>query len=365
MRPFLSICIPTYNRGEIVNRTIRNILKSERHDIEVVASNNCSIDNTEELLLTIEDERFHYFKNEYNNGTNNLVSVLTYATGEYLLLISDEDEIVLRNLESYIKTLKKERPAVMLGSAAANRNLYVNNGEKYAQKGYEALSQLGFGNTYMSGYIFNNDILKIVLDGTYGTEINRKFGYAYNFIDLTRRMLQYGKFMTKAEIITTQREHGKRDMGIHFDGGICAYAPEYKVENFYDAVNDLCNIQITQHQKYKLLEQYKMEIVFERSLRDYFDTYTGKGVRRAQCEGEMRIAAYYKENITGIRGIKFYTRLYKNVRECNRYIENSGVFQKKYMTVKLMYIRDTWKMFSLYYKKLREFTCAKIMLETK
>ena len=87
MRPFLSICIPTYNRGEIVNRTVRNILKSEREDIEVVASNNCSTDKTEELLLSIEDERFHYFKNKYNNGTNNLVSVLTYATGEYLLLI--------------------------------------------------------------------------------------------------------------------------------------------------------------------------------------------------------------------------------------------------------------------------------------
>ncbi len=365
MRPFLSICIPTYNRGEIVNRTVRNILKSEREDIEVVASNNCSTDKTEELLLSIEDERFHYFKNKYNNGTNNLVSVLTYATGEYLLLISDEDEVVLKNLDSYIKTLKKERPAVMLGSAAVNRNRYVNNGEIYAKKGYEALKAFGFGNTYMSGYIFNNDILKIILDGTYGTEINRKFGYAYNFVDLTRRMLQYGNFMTKAEIITTQREHGKRDMGIHFDGGTCAYAPEYKVENFYDAVNDLCNIKITQHQKYKLLEQYKMEIVFNRSLSDYLDTYTGKALRQANCEGEMRIAAYYRENTARIKGMKFYTRLYKNIKDCNSYIEKSGVFQEKYAAVKCKYAHDTWNIFVQYYKKLREFTCAKIMLETK
>lgn len=46
----ISICIPTYNRANVVYRTVVNCLKCKDEDIEVVVSNNCSEDNTEELL---------------------------------------------------------------------------------------------------------------------------------------------------------------------------------------------------------------------------------------------------------------------------------------------------------------------------
>lgn len=63
MGAFLSICIPTYNRAEVVYKTVRNILNYNGNNIEIVVSNNCSSDNTEELLLEIKDKRVKYFKN--------------------------------------------------------------------------------------------------------------------------------------------------------------------------------------------------------------------------------------------------------------------------------------------------------------
>ena len=70
MEIFLSICIPTFNRAEIVYRTVKKCLEYNSDKIEVVVSDNCSDDNTEELLMKIDDKRFKYFKNKYDSKNN-------------------------------------------------------------------------------------------------------------------------------------------------------------------------------------------------------------------------------------------------------------------------------------------------------
>ena len=363
MKSFFSICIPTYNRGQIVYDTVSNILKSDRQDIEVVVSNNCSTDNTEELLLSIKDSRFKYFKNEYNNGADNMISVLTYATGEYLMLLSDEDDVVFQNLDTYIQQLKQFKPAVMFGTSAVDRYRYAYKGSMHIKDCYEALKVLGFGETYLSGYIYNRKIMKKVLGDIYGAEINRKLGYGYNFLDLARRMVQYGSFMAQSEVIASQRTKGVRDMGTHFDGGECAYSPEYRVKEFFDAVNDIAVINIKQRQKYLLLELYKDQIVFDESTRDYTGTFTGKGEHDSRREREFKIAEYYRLNKENVIGIKFYLRLYCNVKKCDKYINNAMIFKKDYRIVKLRYLIDTIKIAKCRYRKLLEFAARKYMLE--
>lgn len=364
MEPFLSICIPTYNRGKIVYDTVCNTLKSDRDDIEVVVSNNCSTDDTEELLMQIKDERFKYYRNEYNNGADNLISVLTYAHGEYLLLISDEDEVVLRNLDTYIGELKKYSPAVMHGTSAVNRYRYATFGDRYVKDCYEALKILGFRITYMSGFIYKRSAMKKVLGEISGTDIERRMGYGYNFLNLARRMVEYGVLLTKSEILTTQRVCGKRDMGTHFDGGVCSYSPEYRLTVLEDAVNDLVVINsITQKQKYKIIEMYKDEVVYETAIWDYMQTYTGKGKLATKREREYKLAEYYSANKAKVIGIKFYIRLYGNLKKSNRFIDKSEIFKESYRTVRFKYLFDTIKIYARRYERLRNFTLEKYIME--
>ncbi len=364
MKPFFSVCIPTYNRGKIVYDTVCNILKSNRQDIEIVVSNNCSTDDTEELLLKIKDQRFKYFKNEYNNGADNLISVLTYAEGEYLMLLSDEDDVVLRNLDTYIQELHQYKPAVMFGTAAVSRYRYAYKGDLYIDDCYHALKALDFGVTYMSGFIYNHKILRKVLGkNIYGVNIERKLGYGYNFLNLARRLVQYGAFMSKSEIITSQRARGKRDMGTHFDGGIATCSPEYRVSIFYDAADDIKNVSITQKQKYLLLEMYKDELMFDDSFSDYTDTLTGKNEYLFKRERENGLAEYYRQNKKYITGIIFYIRLFRNIQKCNKYVNDAKVFKEDYRFVKLRYFKDSVRILKNRYKKLLEFSVQKIMLE--
>jgi glycosyltransferase involved in cell wall biosynthesis len=95
----LSFCIAAYNRAERVFALVNSILKCTRDDIEVIVTDNDSSDNTIELLDTINDERFKYYKNESNvGGVANIIRSLTHATGKYAFYCNDREYIITENI---------------------------------------------------------------------------------------------------------------------------------------------------------------------------------------------------------------------------------------------------------------------------
>ena len=51
--PLFSIVIPTYNRSELVQGAVRSVLGQTFDDFEVVVSDNCSQDDTREVIERI------------------------------------------------------------------------------------------------------------------------------------------------------------------------------------------------------------------------------------------------------------------------------------------------------------------------
>ena len=52
-QPLLSICIPTYNRAELLRQCLESIISESNvftDKVEVIVSNNCSTDKTEEII---------------------------------------------------------------------------------------------------------------------------------------------------------------------------------------------------------------------------------------------------------------------------------------------------------------------------
>jgi abequosyltransferase len=86
----LSICIPTYNRCEILDQTLMKLFTNPDFDetvIEVIVSDNCSIDDTCNVVSKYPLVR--YFRNESNIKDRNFSKVLGYATGSYIRLFND------------------------------------------------------------------------------------------------------------------------------------------------------------------------------------------------------------------------------------------------------------------------------------
>ena len=55
-------------------------------------------------------------------------------------------------------------------------------------------------------------------------------------------------------------------------------------------------------------------------------TYNGKSEYESKRDREYEIAKYYQLNKQNVQGIKFYCRLFSNVRKCNNYLSQVNVF---------------------------------------
>ena len=108
-KPVLSICIPTYNRAELVYKRVNHILKYKGDDIEVVVSNNASTDNTLDLLSTINDSRLTVHSNSENIIELNWPLVVSKGSGLFAALISDEDEICVENIPYFLSLLRSNK----------------------------------------------------------------------------------------------------------------------------------------------------------------------------------------------------------------------------------------------------------------
>ena len=118
----LSICIPTFNRAQIVYECVKDCLSYQTEQIEVVVNDNCSTDDTCKLLSEIKDERFHYYCNDTNIGYSNLVVALTKGHGKYCLLLSDEDAIVNVDWEKVFSQLRYENETAVFQSKYCDEN---------------------------------------------------------------------------------------------------------------------------------------------------------------------------------------------------------------------------------------------------
>jgi glycosyltransferase involved in cell wall biosynthesis len=114
MRDFkLSICIPTYNRADLLKRALTRLLERMNEEgfsdeIQVCISNNASADHTEEVVRWFETQfkSVKYLKQPENMGfSRNLVSVIEMADGEFVLPAADDDLIKEGSLRAVFDAL--------------------------------------------------------------------------------------------------------------------------------------------------------------------------------------------------------------------------------------------------------------------
>ena len=88
----VSICIPAYNSGRFIVRTINSILNQNYANIELVIVDDCSSDDTVEKVRSIKDDRIRLIINEQNLGmSRNWDKCVRSCSGRYVKLIPADD----------------------------------------------------------------------------------------------------------------------------------------------------------------------------------------------------------------------------------------------------------------------------------
>lgn len=106
----VSVVMPVYNAAKFVRESIESVLAQSFCDYELLLIDDCSTDNSLEILLEYEqkDSRVKVLKNELNSGVSHTRNVgVKNACGEYIAFLDSDDMWTSDKLEKQIDLIYK------------------------------------------------------------------------------------------------------------------------------------------------------------------------------------------------------------------------------------------------------------------
>ena len=94
-KPDISVILPTFNRGNIVNHAIDSILNQTFNNLELIIINDASTDNTEQILNEYQkkDSRIKIINNQKNYGCAQSRNIgLKYINANTIAFMDDDDQ---------------------------------------------------------------------------------------------------------------------------------------------------------------------------------------------------------------------------------------------------------------------------------
>lgn len=94
MNPDVTVCICTYNRALMLKESLQSVIKQTYENIRIVVLDNCSEDNTEEVVRSFGDVRVLYVRHEENiGGFQNWNAAIEICDTKYLVIFHDDDRM--------------------------------------------------------------------------------------------------------------------------------------------------------------------------------------------------------------------------------------------------------------------------------
>jgi hypothetical protein len=118
--PLVSVLITTYNRSSLLQRALTRVLWQDFSDLEVVVIDDCSSDDTPEVMKQFVDPRVRYIRNEQNVGgtlgdrAHIQRFVHELARGKYHVYLCDDDYWLGKDLLSRQVKAHEEHPDTVM-----------------------------------------------------------------------------------------------------------------------------------------------------------------------------------------------------------------------------------------------------------
>ena len=105
--PKVSVIIPTHNQSHLVGRAIRSVLEQSVADFELIVVDDCSTDNTREVIGACGDARVLYIETDSNRGPAGARNAgIEVARGEYIAFLDSDDEWLPQKLEVQLQVFE-------------------------------------------------------------------------------------------------------------------------------------------------------------------------------------------------------------------------------------------------------------------
>jgi len=120
MAPKISVCIPTYNYAHYIPFAVESVLNQQFTDFELIIVDDCSKDNTEEVVSRfLYDKRVLFEKNERNLGlVCNWNKCLSKSRGEYIKFVLADDMLASDEALGRMACILDSDPSISLVASA-------------------------------------------------------------------------------------------------------------------------------------------------------------------------------------------------------------------------------------------------------
>jgi glycosyltransferase involved in cell wall biosynthesis len=105
--PEISVVIPTYNREHTLRRAVQSVLGQTFTDFEVIVVDDCSTDQTKNLVESFRDKRIVYVRHDQNAGPGAARNTgIRRARGQLIAFLDSDDEWLPEKLRLQVEFLK-------------------------------------------------------------------------------------------------------------------------------------------------------------------------------------------------------------------------------------------------------------------
>ena len=205
METKVSIIIPTYNGEKYIKETIESCLNQTYLNIEIIVIDDCSSDNTVNLLKEY-GEKTRLYLNEENQGiSKNVNKGVGLSEGEYFILLGHDDILPNNHVETMLSEFDSDTIAIHCNSIIIDHNGNKKNSTRDDQlqlrKTANCIFELSIDNFISScGMVHKSDVFKKIggWDETY-----KQYGEWLYYI----KELQHGKIKYTTKTKAFYRRH--------------------------------------------------------------------------------------------------------------------------------------------------------------
>lgn len=111
-----TVAVCSYNIEKYIERAIKSVLNQEYENYEIIVVDDCSQDNTAEIIKKYENNKLKFFSTEKNSGTaaasRNIA--IEKANGEYIIFLDGDDTLYdNKTLQKIDQELGNDTPDIM------------------------------------------------------------------------------------------------------------------------------------------------------------------------------------------------------------------------------------------------------------
>ncbi|SFJ09178.1 glycosyltransferase family 2 protein [Olleya namhaensis] len=115
--PLITVLLPVYNVEKYIEEAIQSVLDQTFEDFEILVIDDCSTDNTLEIIETITDDRIKIIKKEANKGLIDSLNLgFSLAKGKYIARMDGDDVNELTRFEKQFNVLESNPDVIACGS---------------------------------------------------------------------------------------------------------------------------------------------------------------------------------------------------------------------------------------------------------